>query len=266
MSDLPRIYKTEAIVIHQKEIGEADRLLTLYTPHLGKLKVVAKGVRRPKSKIGGHLELLNRSTVLLARGQNLDTISQAQLIESFLALRDDLWRLSCGLYVAEMIDRFTPERQANVDLYQLLLHTLHRTAGAKKGDLVLRFFEIRLLDIIGYRPQLHECVQCEQAIKSGPFAFSSAAGGLVCAGCQETPPQMETGSQHPTSSRPLSVNAVKALRFLQDNPFETAVRLNLDSGLASEMEYLLRSFIHFMLENEIKSTSWLDRLRRQTRV
>ncbi|MBI4334283.1 MAG: DNA repair protein RecO [Chloroflexi bacterium] len=256
MSDLPRIYKTEAIVIQQKEIGEADRLLSLYTPSFGKLKVVAKGVRRTKSKMGGHLEVLNQCTVLLARGQSLDNVSQAQLLEPFLPLRDDLWRLSCGLYVAEMIERFAAERQANMDLYQLLQQTLHRIAAARKGDLVLRFFEMRFLDIMGYRPQLDRCVRCEEAIKAAPLAFSHASGGLVCAGCQ--------GSLPAGQLKPVSVNAVKSLRFMQDNPFETAVRLNLNGELASELEYLLRSFLFYVLENQIRSTEWLDRLRRGT--
>ncbi len=254
MPESPRIYKTEAVVLRQREIGEADRLLSLYTPGLGKLTVVAKGVRRIKSKMGGHLEMLNQVTALLARGQTLDSVSQAELKEGFLPLRDDLWRLSCGLYVAEMIDRFTPERQPNTELYHLLLDTLGRIAQAKKGDLVLRFFDIRFLDLMGFRPQLYHCPHCNQALKEPPFVLSAGSGGLVCPGCRD---KVAAGDL-----RPVTVNAVKALRFLQANPFETAVRLNLDSELASELEYLLRGFMVYVLENETKSTAWLDQLRR----
>lgn len=258
MSELPRIYKTEAIVLHQREIGEADRLLTVYTPSLGKLTVLAKGVRRSKSKIGGHVETLSQSTLLLSQGHTLDIVSQAQLVESFVALRDDLWRLSCGLYVAEMVDRFTPDRHPNSDVYLLLEETLRRICEARKGDLVLRFFEMRFLDLMGYRPQLHQCVVCEEPLKAGPFAFSSASGGLVCADCRDTMPSGQL--------KAVSVNAVKALRFLQDNDFETALRLKLDSELSTELEYLLRSFLAYVLENEIKSNAWLDRVRRTPRV
>ncbi len=254
MTDSPRIYKTEAIVLHQREIGEADRLLSLYTPYLGRLTVVAKGVRRLKSKMAGHLEPLNQASLLIARGQTLDTISQAQLLESFLPLRDDLWRLSCALYVAELIDRFTAERQPNGDLYQLLSDTLRRIGQARKGDLVLRFFEIRFLHLMGFRPELHQCVQCEQPLKEPPFHFSSSNGGLVCRDCRDGAAANEL--------KPVTVNAVKSLRFLQDNSFETAVRLSVDGELAMEMEYLLRSFLVYVMENETKSTAWLDRLRR----
>jgi DNA repair protein RecO (recombination protein O) len=254
----PRVYKTEALIIAQREIGEADRLLSLYTPYFGKLKAVAKGVRRPKSKMGGHLELLSQSTILLARGQNLDTITQAQLIESFLPLRQSLWRLSCGLYVAELIDRFTPEHLANFQLYRLLVDTLTRLGQAKKGDVVLRFFEVNLLNLTGFRPQLKKCSRCNLDIQPGPIFFSSSSGGLVCSGCQRS-----DVSEGAAQTRPVTLNAVKVLRFFQDNSFETSARIRMDKELSSEIENLLRSFLHYVLEQEIKSTSWLDQLRRE---
>jgi hypothetical protein len=86
----PRVYKTEAIVLKRTNLGEADNIITLYTPNFGKIRAVAKGVRRPKSKLGGHLDLLTQSALLLAQGQNLDIITQAQSIESFLTLKSDI--------------------------------------------------------------------------------------------------------------------------------------------------------------------------------
>src|SRR3989304_4519194 len=106
---IPRLYKTEAVVVRAMDLGEADRILTLLTPGLGKLRAVAKGVRRSQSKLGGHLDLLTRSSVMVARGKNLDIITQAQGLDSFLPLRNDLMRLGCGLYAAELAERFTPE-------------------------------------------------------------------------------------------------------------------------------------------------------------
>jgi len=93
----PRTYQTEAIIIKKIKLGEADRILTLYTPHLGKIQGVAKGVRRPRSKLAGHLELLTHSQVSLARGRNLDTISGSQTIDSFLPLKSEVWLTSCAL-------------------------------------------------------------------------------------------------------------------------------------------------------------------------
>src|SRR4030043_638769 len=123
---LPRVYQTEALIIKRIDLGEADRILTLYTPELGKLKAVAKGTRRPQSKLGGHVELLTHSLLLLAKGRNLDIITQAQTINSFLPLRDDLKRMSCGLYISELVDYFTEEDIENLKLFHLLLDTLDR--------------------------------------------------------------------------------------------------------------------------------------------
>ena len=102
MSD-PREYQTEAIVIKKTKLGEADSILTFFTPHLGKIQGFAKSLRKPKSKMAGHLELLTHSTVSFSRGRNLDTIVGAQTINSFLPLKDDLWLTSCGLYVVELV-------------------------------------------------------------------------------------------------------------------------------------------------------------------
>src|SRR3989304_6308774 len=120
----PRVYKTEAIVLKRISVGEADSIFTLYTPNLGKIKAVARGVRKPKSKLGGHLEPLTQSALVLAKGQNLDIITQSQTIESFLPLRNDLHRTSCGLYAAELMDSFCAEQVENPAIYKLLHSTL----------------------------------------------------------------------------------------------------------------------------------------------
>src|SRR5512136_3128624 len=99
----PRTYQTEAVIIKKTKLGEADRVLTLCTPDLGKIQAVAKGVRRPRSKLAGHLELLTHSLVSLARGRNLDTIIGSQTINSFLPLKTDLSLASRALYVTELV-------------------------------------------------------------------------------------------------------------------------------------------------------------------
>ncbi|GAI44017.1 unnamed protein product [marine sediment metagenome] len=105
----PRNYQTEAIIIKKIKLGEADRILTLYTPHLGKIQAVAKGVRRPRSKMAGHLELLTHSLVSLARGRNIDTITGSQTINSFLPLKSDLELASYALYATELVNQFTAD-------------------------------------------------------------------------------------------------------------------------------------------------------------
>ena len=150
----PRNYQTEAIVIKKTKLGEADSILTLYTPHLGKIQGFAKSLRKPKSKLAGHLELLTHSQVSLARGRNLDTITGSQTINSFLPLKSDLWLTSCALYVTELVNQFTADHLENFSLFQLTLETLDQLCQADNKELVLRYFELHLLDRVGYRPQL----------------------------------------------------------------------------------------------------------------
>ena len=246
----PRTYQTEAIIIKKTKLGEADRILTLYTPHLGKLQAVAKGVRRPRSKLAGHLELLTHSQVSLARGRNLDTITGSQTINSFLSLKSDLELTSYALYATELLSQFTADGIENHPLFQLLLETMHNLCQSGDNELVLHYFELHLLDRVGYRPQLHQCVACHRALEPATNWFSPAAGGILCPNCRHQP-----------LADPVSVNALKVLRFLQNNSYEAASKLKLSPELSHELTRIIRNYVKYLLEREVKSAAWLDTLR-----
>ncbi len=247
----PRNYQTEAIIIKKIKLGEADRILTLYTPYLGKIRAVAKGVRRPRSKLAGHLELLTHSLVSLARGRNLDTITGSQTINSFLPLKSDLQLTSCGLYATELVDQFTAEHIENYPLFQLLLETLHQLCQAGNNELALRYFELHLLNQVGYRPQLQQCVSCHRPLEPTTNSFCPGAGGMLCPSCCQSQPL----------TRPVSVNALKVLRLLQSSGYDTVVKLKMDSELSHQLEMVMRDYLRYLLEREVKSAAWLDTLR-----
>ena len=247
----PRTYQTEAIVIKKIKLGEADRILTLYTPYLGKIQAVAKGVRRPRSKLAGHLELLTHSLVSLARGRNLDTIIGSQTINSFLPLKSDLKLTSYGLYATELVDQFTADHIENHPLFQLLLETMHRLCRGDDNELVLRYFELHLLNEVGYRPQLHQCVSCRQVLEPTTNSFCPSAGGILCPSCSQSQPL----------THPVSVNALKVLRLLQSSDYSTVVKLKIDPELSHQLEMVMRDYLRYLLEREVKSAAWLDTLR-----
>jgi DNA repair protein RecO (recombination protein O) len=249
----PRYYQTEAIIIKKIKLGEADRILTLYTPDYGKIEGVAKGVRRPKSKMAGHLELLTYTQIRLARGRNLDTIIGSQTIDSFMSLKDDLWLTSYGLYAAELVNQFTVERQANAPVFHLLIETLRQLSLAENSELTLRYFEIHLLEMVGYRPQLQECVACRVELQPLSNAFCSSAGGILCPNCK---------FEH-SSSFPISVDALKVLRLLQRSDLPVVSRLKISIELSQELKATLGIYIRYLLEKEVKSAAWLDTLRDQ---
>jgi DNA repair protein RecO (recombination protein O) len=247
----PRVYKTEAIVLKRTNLGEADGIVTLFTPNLGKLKAVAKGVRRPKSKLGGHLDLLTQSSLLLAQGQNLDVITQSQTIEGFLPLRSDLWRASCAIYLAELVDQFTPEQVENYPIYRLLQTTLLRLCEARSNEIVLRYFELQLLSYLGYQPELYQCLNCKAPLTLAKNFFSISGGGVVCINCANKEQLL----------RPISVDAIKVMRFLLKNDISSASRLKVGPDLSYELEQIMRQYIRYLLEREVKSVEFLDRLR-----
>ncbi len=228
--------------------------MTLYTPQLGKIKAIAKGARRPGSKLGGHIEPLTHSLIMLARGRNFDIITQTQTINSFLPLRNDLWRTTWGLYACELVDSFTEERLANRPIFDLLLNTFNWLCEANNGENILRYFELHLLNYLGYRPQLRQCVTCNSPLQPIPNFFSPHQGGVLCPNC---------GLQEPVA-RPLSVNALKVLRLWQNSDYTTARRIRINPQLASEIEQVMREYIRYLLEREVKSTAWLDKLRQET--
>ncbi len=251
----PRNYQTEAIIIKKTKLGEADRILTLYTPDLGKIQAVARGIRRPKSKLAGHLELLTHSLVSLARGRNLDTITGSQTINSFLPLKSDLELTSYALYATELVSQFTADHIENRPLFQLFLEIMQQLCQASNNELVLRYFELHLLNEVGYRPQLQQCVNCHQPLKPVTNSFCSGAGGMLCPDCRQS---------HPLTS-PLSVNALKVLRLLQSNNYSTVSRLKMNPQLSHELEAVMRDYLGYLLEREIRSVAWLDTLREQAK-
>ncbi len=248
----PRNYQTEAIIIKKTKLGEADRILTLYTPHLGKIQAVAKGVRRPRSKMAGHLELLTHSLVSLARGRNLDTITGSQTINSFLPLKSNLELASCALYTIELVDQFTADHIENYPLFQSLLETMGYLCQAGNNELVLRYFELHLLNEVGYRPQLQRCVSCQATLEPTINSFCSAAGGILCPNCRQSQPL----------TYPLSVNALKVLRLLQGSDHDIISRLKMNPKLSHELEEVMRGYLKYLLEREVKSVAWLDTLRK----
>ena len=248
----PHTYQAQAIAIKQARFGETDKIITLFTAESGKLRAIAKGACRPGSKLGGNVEPPNYSLVMLARGRNLDIITQVQTLEGFRELKGDLWRVSCALYALELVDAFTFSGSPNPPLFDLLLDTLKRLCRSEQAETALRYFELQLLHHSGYRPQLQRCVVCNSPLKKRVNFFSSAQGGVLCPGC----------NREEFGSRPVSVDALKVLRLWQKCDYATASRVKLSSSLCSELRQLMPGYITYLLQKEVKSLVWLEEVGR----
>lgn len=247
-----RLYKTEAIILRQRRLGEADRILTLYTSAFGKMDAKARGVRKTTSRMSGHLQPLTRCMLQMAQGHVNDVIAGCETLESFQPLREDLDRLSRALYAAELVDRMTVDRSAGFPLYRLLVDTLRRLQRDRDSDLTLRYFEMRLLDHAGFRPELERCVVCGSPLQPEHQFFAPPAGGAVCRGCVP-------GLAGP---RVLTLNGLKVLRLLQRGPYTDIARLKMHDELSQEVERHLRSYIIFVLERDINAAAFIEKLRK----
>ena len=246
----PRTYKTEGVVLKHSPLGEADRILILYTPDMGKVRAVGKGVRRTRSKLSGHLDLLNNVSVSLSQGRSLDVVTEADTINTFRGMRENLHWISKALYVAELVDAFSAEQAANYPLYRLLLDTLGWVERAQQVDLLLRYFEMHLLEHTGYRPELYSCVECRAALEPRDHLFDWAHGGVQCPACRVTSPRALV---------PASLNAMKVLRLLQrETRYARVEGLRASTALLSEIERLLRGYLRFLMERELRSVEFMN--------
>ncbi len=248
-----KTYRVEAVVLRRSDFGEADRLLTLFSREKGKIRAIAKGARKPQSRKTGHVELFMRTQFLIAEGRDLDIVTQAELVEAFVGVREDLIRATYAAYFVELLDRFTAEEDQNVALYDLLVETLRRLGNAPEPILVARHGELRLLAFSGYRPQFFNCVVCEEEIAEQDQFFSAELGGMLCPGCAE----------RDRRARPISAGAVKVLRYLQTRDWQTVQSLRLRGPMQAELENTMHFYLTYILERDLKSVEFLHRLRRE---
>jgi DNA repair protein RecO (recombination protein O) len=251
MSGRQKVYRTEAIVLRRMNLGEADRLLTLFSPDHGKLRVVAKGVRRPGSRKAGHLEPFTRVDVLLARGRELDIITQADSLDLFTGVHEDLERLGQAAYMVELLDRFTVEEGESRALYALLAEALGMLAAGSPPDPLVRYFELRLLDLVGYRPELFRCLGCGEEIRPQDQYFSSQAGGILCPTCGRT----REGALR------ISLNALKVMRHFQRSPLTAALAPSVSAQVHTELEKVMLHYLTYQLERDLNAPAFLDRVR-----
>lgn len=245
----PRVYRADAVVLRHLRMGETDSILTLYTLQHGKLRAVAKGVAKPTSRMSGHLEPLTHCELLIARGRNLDIVTQAQTTESFQPIRHDLPRATAAIYAAELVDRFTEEDHESREIFNLLLGVLRWLAEAPTPELPLRWFEAQLLEASGFLPELQVCVECQEPLEARAHYFSPRAGGVLCSRCAGD------------GVRPLSLNALKVLRLLFRDDVEMLHRVRLEGPLQGEVEGVLRQYLTAILEREVRSAAFLDHVR-----
>ena len=247
------LYRADAIVLRHTDLGEADRIVTMFTAEHGKLRATARGARKPKSRLGGHLEPLTRASLQLARGRTLDIITQAQAMEVYGAIRADFVTLLHGLHIAELVDRFTQEQESQEELFALLLETLRRLDVGQPPGPLARAFEVQILSWAGFQPVLDRCASCDLDVNDfrGQVSFSAQLGGLLCSAC---------GTAQQGWTRTIARETVRSLRLLQGEGLDAADRISSDASESRELEAMLRWYLRYILEVPLDTAAILDRV------
>ncbi|MDQ6773115.1 MAG: DNA repair protein RecO [Candidatus Dormibacteraeota bacterium] len=245
----PPTYRDSAVIIRKLDHGEYDRIFTLLTRDHGRLGALAKGVRKPQSRLASALELFNRIDVQLARGRgSLDVLTQAVLLPG-TRLPADLERTAYAALVAELADRVGEERHPVEGLYELTAAALEQLACDPEARRASVWYVARALDLLGYGPQLSACAGCGRPLPEAPAAFSPEAGGCLCPDC--TQPGMSL----------VPVAALKVLRVAAAGDARLYSRLRLEAALLAEMEMVLEAQLEHHLDRQLRSLRFLRRLR-----
>ncbi len=240
------LYKEQGVVLRTAKLGEADKIVTVMTQGAGKVRAVAKGIRKTTSRFGARLEPFTHVSLMVYRGRgSLDTVSQAEIVSPFMGVRSDLDRIAAGETMLEAVDKVAEEHERNVRLFLLLLSGLRALeAGPADPAAVAESFLLKLLSLSGFHPSLSGCAVCG---RPEPSLFASGQGGAVCVGCADP------------DAGVVSTPALALLGALADADLRQAGAIQVDASLRRESRALLFGFAEYHLERRIRSLPMLVR-------
>ena len=252
---MARTYNAEGVVLRRTNFGEADRLVTFLSKYKGKFTAIAKGIRKVASRRGPNLELLNHVKAHFAAGKNLDVVTEVVSVETFKKIKEDLPKLGSSFHLAEMANEFLADGQGGRGVFDLLLKTLkllQEEEDPQREAIILQAFDVKFLDLMGYKPRLFSCAKCGQKIQGERYFLSAEFGGVVDQNCFKSF----------LFAKPISQNAIKLLRFLQTEDWPRIKKLSVENSLNKETDQLLRFYIEYLMEKELKSAKFIDQIKR----
>lgn len=247
-----RSYRAQAIVLGHIEYGEADRILRIFTYEKGKITAIAKGVRKIRSRKAGHLEPFTQVNLFLAKGREMDIITQAETVNGFMGLREDLRKLAFANYIVEVLDRFTYEEGQNIGIFRLLASTLSRLAGQQNLETIVHYYEIRLLELLGFRPELFHCVDCGKEVIAEDQYFTPLAGGVVCPKCGRMRPEAWS----------IDMNLLRYFRHMQRSSWERVKDLTIPKHIEPDLAELIQRYLSYILERQLNTPNFIREIQR----
>lgn len=241
-----RLYKSEVIVLRDYDLGEQDKIVVFYSRRYGKIKVVAKGARRIKSRFAAQVQPPSYDSVVIHKATRggLHTLSECKINYPFIGIRKNLLRFAYSCYLAELIDKCLEEEQPNSHLFELLVKVLYclEKIPKQKLSLLMRSFEIKLLKILGYGLYLSRCINCgKEKGKIQSLFISIKSGGLLCDDCQE----------EDKNRLEVSKKTVLLMNYLLHTSLKETVQQNCDKAIEVELEAILKRYLSYQLSREM---------------
>lgn len=241
------MYTTEGVVLRTRNLGEADKIVTMYTNSRGKVLAVARGARRTRNRLLGVTQVFTHGRYLMFEGNSMDTLSQGEIIHSFQAIRDDLEKMAAAMYVCELVDVFVETEEANKETFDLLSNTLKMIeAGTVK--FALRVFELKFMQQLGYQPQLDRCVNCGGRVQEQ--ILFSREGGMVCGDCR----------YKVTPVHVISKGTSALLNRILEWDWSRLTILHPSNQSLQELESCMRAYIDFRLDKPMRSLEFMHTL------
>jgi DNA repair protein RecO (recombination protein O) len=230
--------RTDALVLKSFDLRETDQILTIFSRELGKIPVVAKGVKKPQSTLRGLVQPFCYSQFFITRSGEMYLITQGRINEFFGNIREDLDKTLQVIYILELLDKSTVERDPNPPLLDLTLQVLHYMNDNPASSIYLRFFEVKQLGLVGFAPVLNRCCNCHQTDHLN--YFSPGEGGALCSDCASR-----------VGGNRVMPATLAALRTLQQGGLKIIPRMCLSPAVLEQMEKIMEDYLEFYLERKL---------------
>jgi len=254
-------YRTQALVLKKKALGEADQLFTVFTKNFGKLKILGRAIRKIKSKLRGNSQLFSLLEIEFIQGKSYKTLTDVLLIKNFPQIKKDLRKLKIAYKITELSDNLIKGQEPDEKIWQLLIETFKklnnqqlssaiakrserrgrsrlRTSAINNYQLIYYYFLWNLLAILGYRPQLHNCILCQKKLKPEKLYFGLKEGGVICFNCSKKT------KASPTS---ISPDTVKILRLILNQDWLILKKLKVEEKNFRSLKNLSQKFLNYIL-------------------
>lgn len=245
------LVKTQGIVIKQMNLGEADKIITLFTDKLGKIGAVVHGARKSKSIFLSSTQIFAYCEFVLYKGKSMYTVNQSEIKESFQGLLSDLYTLTYSSYMVELLDALIQNEESNIELFTLVLKALYLMTDTDiDKEVLIRIFELKSMIISGFMPNLYNCSICKEGNKEA-VRFSIRYGGLICEECN-------SNDQY---SIKVDGSTISIMRYFLKNNIEKIRTLKVSKQNKEEMKKIMKNYIRYYLERDFKSLEFLDNIK-----